>query len=242
MSAKHDDDATEASAAAPESEGLPASLDATEEARLMARYGRNFQAGETLFREGDPAKEAYLIQVGRVRVVKHVGTTERGLALLGPGALFGETALIDDEAHGATAIGQTDGRAITFDRDRFFSILSHHPELAAAVVRQLITRLRDAEDQVELMMLGDSELRAVSLITKLARRSGGSRTIALSPLEMASRAALDVDVVRGVVQRLCDRDYLRLVGGQIVVSDLDALGRLRRLLLTKQDLGAKPRR
>src|SRR5947209_3489968 len=53
-----------------------------ERARLFERYGRRFSSGDTLYREGDPAREAYLLQEGRVRLLKHVRMIERSLMVL----------------------------------------------------------------------------------------------------------------------------------------------------------------
>src|SRR5882672_7549102 len=69
-------------------------LEAAEQARLIGRYGRKVAAGETIFREGEPASEAFLVQDGRIRLLKRVRMVERSLLLLKPGDLFGETALL----------------------------------------------------------------------------------------------------------------------------------------------------
>ncbi|MDB4993638.1 MAG: hypothetical protein JWM74_1070, partial [Myxococcaceae bacterium] len=53
--------------------------------RLIGRFGRKFLAGEAIFREGEPAREAFLLQDGRVRLLKRVRMVERSLLLLKPG-------------------------------------------------------------------------------------------------------------------------------------------------------------
>src|SRR4051794_30519402 len=86
-------------------------------ARLVARYGRTFASGEALFREGEPAKEAFLLQEGRVRLLKRVRTVERSLMVVRPGDLFGESALLDLSARNSTAVALTDGVALALGRD-----------------------------------------------------------------------------------------------------------------------------
>jgi len=90
-----------------------------EYARLVGRYGRRFAAGEALFREGDAANEAFLLQEGRIRLLKRVRMVERSLIVLKPGDLFGESALIDNAARNSTAVALSEGTALVLDRTTF---------------------------------------------------------------------------------------------------------------------------
>ena len=60
--------------------------------RLLEKLGRKFKAGDVLFKEGEAGNEAFLIQEGRVRLLKKVRTVERSLMVLKPGDLFVLTA------------------------------------------------------------------------------------------------------------------------------------------------------
>ncbi|MGZ5970568.1 MAG: cyclic nucleotide-binding domain-containing protein, partial [Polyangiales bacterium] len=62
--------------------------------RLLEKFGRKFKAGDVLFKEGEAGNEAFLLQEGRVRLLKKVRTVERSLMVLKPGDLFGESALL----------------------------------------------------------------------------------------------------------------------------------------------------
>jgi hypothetical protein len=65
--------------------GITAGIAREDRARLVAKFGRPFAAGETLFREGEVAKEAFLVQEGRVRLAKRVRMVERTLLVARPG-------------------------------------------------------------------------------------------------------------------------------------------------------------
>src|SRR5437868_2768963 len=103
-------------------------------ARLIARFGRTFASGEALFREGEPAKEAFLLQEGRVRLLKRVRLVERSLMVLKPGDLFGESALLDAAARNSTAVALTDGVALALDQATFRSLLVNYPSVAVRVM------------------------------------------------------------------------------------------------------------
>lgn len=212
-----------------------------ERAKLNARYGRQFTAGETIFREGEPATHAFLLQEGRVRLLKRVRSIDRSLMVLRPGELFGESALLDAAARSSSAVALTDGLALALDRETSRSLLSHHPTIAVRVMEQLIVRVRDAEDQIEILMLRDGQYKVVSSLLKLAHRIdpqpvGAGVELNVSPVELASRVGLDVESVKRTVQRLREQGYLRIVGEKIEVPDLDAMRRLYTLLATKDEL------
>ena len=210
-----------------------------ERARLAQKYGRIFHAGETLFKEGEPAGDAFLLQEGRVRLLKRVRTVERSLIVLKPGDLFGEGALLDAAARNSTAVALTDGVALALDRLTFRSLLVNYPAVATRVLEQLIRRVRDAEDQIEVLLLRDTGFKVVSALLKLAHRggsSGAAAEISVSPVELASRVGLDVDTVKRNVQRLRDQGYLKITGEKVEIPDMDALRRLYVLLGTKDEL------
>jgi CRP/FNR family cyclic AMP-dependent transcriptional regulator len=209
--------------------------------RLVSRYGRKFTAGETLFRDADAATDAFLLQEGRVRLLKHIRGVDRSLIVLKPGDLFGESALLDSAARSSTAVALTDGIALALDRDTFRSLLVNYSAIAVRVMEQLVRRVRDAEDQIEILMLGSSQFKVVSTLLKLAWRnsetvSSAPMEISVSPVELASRVGLDVDSVKRDVQRLRDQGYVRITGERIELPDIEALRRLHALLSTKDEL------
>ncbi len=75
-------------------ESAAMSGDALERAKLLSRYGRRIAAGTVLFRDGEPADHALLIEQGRVRLFEEIGGMERSLRLVRQGELFGESALV----------------------------------------------------------------------------------------------------------------------------------------------------
>lgn len=215
-----------------------------ERERLVARYGRRFSAGDAIFREGDVGTEAFLLQEGRVRLIKRIRAVERSLMVLRPGDLFGESALIPGAARSSTAIALSDGAALALDQGTFQHLLEMYPAVAGRLVQQLVRRLRDAEDQIELMMLRDAQSKIVAALIKAAQQataSGqgvttGPMLVAVSPMELSTRVGLDVDAVKRGVQRLREGHYVRVVDEQLEILDLDALRRLYGLLGVKDQI------
>lgn len=211
-----------------------------ERERLLARFGRTFKKGDVLFREGEEAVEAYLLQEGSVRLVKRVRTVERSLMVLKPNDLFGETALVDGSVRTSTAVALTDGASLALDPATFRRMLEANPPIALRLVQQLVRRLSDAEDQIEIMMLRDSQAKIVSALLKLARgmRDPASRScvLSVSPMDLSGRVGIDVDTVKRGVQQLREGRYIRIVDERLEIQDIEALTRLYSLLTLKDEI------
>lgn len=221
--------------------------EAEEREDLLARYGRRFGAGQILFRDGEPAREAFLLQEGRVRLFKQVGAMERSLRVVRPGELLGESALLKGSTRAATAIALDDSLALVFDDTTFGAVLVSSPEVGARVLRQLLRRLRDAEDQIEILMVRDAHSKIVVALMKLCQhllaaegRPDGQVALQISPLELSAHVGLDVDSVKRIVLGLREAGYVRVQDELIEVPDPDALTELYGLLGVKDQLEGGP--
>jgi CRP-like cAMP-binding protein len=130
----------------------------------------------------------------------------------------------------------TEGVVLALDRATLRTLLEGHPVVAMRVVDQLVRRLRDAEDQIEIMMLRGVQSKVTSALLKLAGRATGAAEVNISPVELSTRVGLDVEAVKRTVARLRERQYIRITGERIEIPDVDALRRLYALLGTKDEL------
>lgn len=209
--------------------------------RLRARFGFRFEAGDVLFREGDLGTQAYLLEEGRVRLIKRVRGVERSLMVLKPGDFFGESALMSGATRSSTAIAVSSGQALALDATTLTSLLQKNPDIAGRIVQQLVRRLRDAEDQIEIMMLSDTQSKVVSALLKLAQQTrdqvpGNVTAFTISPMELSTRVGADVDTVKRAVQQLREGQYVKVTEERLEIPDLDALRRLYALLGVKDEL------
>src|SRR6478736_467649 len=81
--------------------------------------------GETIFKEGDTAKELYVIRSGQVEI-------QLGNRLLA--TLFGEMALIDSAPRSATAIAKTDVALVPISKKDFLTLVSRAPTFALDIM------------------------------------------------------------------------------------------------------------
>jgi CRP/FNR family transcriptional regulator, cyclic AMP receptor protein len=103
---------------------------------------RRFQPGDIFFRPGDRSEAAYLIQSGQVEILFGDVTKPTRAATLGPGAVFGEMALVEERPHSATARAVSAGVATRMSRADFEHDLLSDPARCRAYLRSLFERLR----------------------------------------------------------------------------------------------------
>jgi CRP/FNR family transcriptional regulator, cyclic AMP receptor protein len=88
-------------------------------------------------------------------------------------------------------------------------------------------------------MLRGVQSKVTSALLKLAGRPSGPAELNVSPVELSTRVGLDVEAVKRTVQRLRERQYIRISGERIEIPDVDALRRLYTLLDTKDELAGE---
>ena len=107
------------------------------------------------------------------------------------------------------------------------------------MLEQLARRLREAEDQIEIIMLRDPQAKIVVAITKLAQQAqaahapNGPLELLLSPMELSTYVGLDVDTVKRKVRELRHSGYIQIEQERVIVPDLGALVELFGLLSVK---------
>jgi CRP-like cAMP-binding protein len=98
----------------------------------------SYQAGDTIFAEGDPADRMYIVDSGSVAL--SIGG--QAVETVAPGNLFGELAVIDREPRSATATAESDCQLIAIDKRRFWFLVQETPFFAEIVMRVMASRIR----------------------------------------------------------------------------------------------------
>jgi CRP/FNR family transcriptional regulator, cyclic AMP receptor protein len=97
--------------------------------------------GKVLTRQGHPGRECFIITDGRAKAAIR-GRRSVGL---GPGAFFGEMALLDQGPRTATVTAETDMHLLVLDSRNFSSLIEDIPGVGRKVLRAVAVRLREAE-------------------------------------------------------------------------------------------------
>ena len=105
-----------------------------------------FAIGETIFREGDSGSRAYIIQRGKVDIVKDVDGEEVLVGSIGPGGIFGEMALIDNEPRMASAVAVECTVCIIVTSVMFQKKMNGLDPFLAGVLRILVENIRSIQN------------------------------------------------------------------------------------------------
>jgi len=114
---------------------------------------RDFQSGEALFREGDPARYLYILRQGQVDISYRLhGGKERVVDTVVGGELLGWSAVVEPHRSTATGVAREAGRAIYIDAAGIRRLCEQDPVLGyrlfTQVARMLSSRLQGARVQL----------------------------------------------------------------------------------------------
>jgi EAL domain-containing protein (putative c-di-GMP-specific phosphodiesterase class I) len=175
---------------------------------------RSFDEGAVLFRQGEHGEDCFLIVRGTVEVVCTVGANTGFCAMLGPGELVGEMALLDSRPRIATAIAQEPVETIMFDA-AYIANKSQYTDPLVMTLLQLVlaryrtslhARPRTANAPPSISTAGLPELRSASeqiafeeIRTLAQLRTGiteGQLTTVYQPiLDLNSRAVVGIEAL-----------------------------------------------
>lgn len=143
------------------------------EALARAAELREFARDQVIFAMFEPADGLYVVASGRVKVcISSAEGKELIIATLGPGQVFGEMALLDDEPRSASVVAQLATNAYRIRRQEFSRLLDAHPSIGRKLLRELSLRLRRANAQVESLVTLDVVGRLARYLIDLARQHG----------------------------------------------------------------------
>ncbi len=199
----------------------------TDELRELAKLTveRSFESGEFIFWEGDPPEWFYLVEQGKVKMLKHASTGKEFLiAVFGPGEAFGEVAVFDSAPYPASAQAADDTRALGVRRQQFVDFLSHNPPVALNMINVLGGRLREAHTRLRDLAGERVEQRLASILLMLHNKLGP--TLPFTRQEIADMGGTTTETAIRVMARLKDSGVIRSSRGRITILDESALRRL----------------
>jgi CRP/FNR family cyclic AMP-dependent transcriptional regulator len=108
-----------------------------------------FEEGEELFREGDPADGAYIIEEGEVDVLRGQDGRWVKVGSLGKSDLFGEMALILNQTRSATIRAAQHLKVLKIDADVFLRLVTENPDAALTIMRSLSKKITSLTERYQ---------------------------------------------------------------------------------------------
>jgi len=188
---------------------------------------RQFAPGQAVFREGDASDTCYIVREGRARATHEHGDGRTiTLATFGPGDIFGELAMFEDERRSATveAIEPTSVVAVLGPDMR--ALMREHPEIATRLVIALGRRLREANQRLSRQSFQTVQSRVAAVLSELVAQKGSESHEVLVTATQADLAQLAGSSRESASRFLAVLERAGVISqgrGRLVVHDPEAL-------------------
>ncbi|MGA2973908.1 MAG: Crp/Fnr family transcriptional regulator [Spirochaetia bacterium] len=135
---------------------------------MFNRFSKLFRKGDIIFCEYEPGDTFYLIQSGRVQIVRIIGDLEKNIDILNPTEVFGEMAILEEAPRSATAIALDDVKALEFNRENFEVLMMGNPQIAMKLLKLFVKRIYDQKRRFMILTLDDVEAKVADVFLMLA--------------------------------------------------------------------------
>jgi CRP-like cAMP-binding protein len=213
---------------------------ASEGDKLFEKFGREYPVGTVVFKEGDVGNEMYVIQSGSINITKHSRDIEKVLVTLGPGAFFGEMAIINNKPRSASAVVVEPARLLVIGPKTFDAMIRGNTEVAVRMIKILAQRLQEADEQIENLMIKDANSRVVHSLTHLATKGkqvAGGIQLEVSAKDLAVKVGLRVKEVEDVLLKLLKAKLIRQEDNSLLIHDVNRLREFLEFLEMKEKFG-----
>ncbi len=191
---------------------------------------RRYKKGQPIVEQGHNSKALFVILAGKAFVVMNDSKgREVILATLKTTDYIGEMSLIDNEAHSASVIAETQVDALVLGRDDFNRCMAENSAIAASVMRGLVKRLRAADQKIiSLALLGVYGRVANILLDSAEKAPSGELLISekISRQQLAKMVGASREMVSRVMKDFEEQGFIKtLDGGALRVYERRTLPR-----------------
>ena len=193
----------------------------------FGRFARTFQAGEMIFSEFEPGNAFYLIQAGRVQLVKLIGDIEKTLDILQPSEMFGEMAILENSPRSATAIALDTVKVLEFNSQNFDILMMGNPQIALKLLKMFAKRIYDSKRRFMILTLDEPPAKIADVFLMLDEsqpdmdKSSERREFKTSVDNVAQWAGMSVTQTREILSSFVNQRRVEMYPDKIVVKNIN---------------------
>ncbi|MDR3173933.1 MAG: Crp/Fnr family transcriptional regulator [Treponema sp.] len=201
------------------------------ELESFGRFAKTFKPGTIIFSEFEPGDNFYLIQSGRVHLVKIIGEIEKTLDIIGPPEMFGEMAILENSPRSATAIALDEVKVLEFNARNFEVLLLGNPQIALRLLRMFCKRIYDAKRRFMTLVLEDPQAKIADVFLMFDEtqpnidRTTGRREFEATVDNIAQWAAMGVKDAREILGHFSNQNRIEIHSDRIVVKNINDITR-----------------
>jgi CRP/FNR family transcriptional regulator, cyclic AMP receptor protein len=146
----------------------------------------NVPRGRVFYQPEDVSEVLFLVKQGRVQLYRISPEGKKlVIATLGPGAIFGEMALLGQQMHSAFAEAMDDSVILVMSRADLERLILNKPILGLRMLEITGRRLSDAETRLEDMAFKGIPARLASLLLRLSAERNSTEILGLTHQDLA---------------------------------------------------------
>lgn len=195
---------------------------------------RLFHSGEILFSQSQPIKALFILKAGRIRIfrVAEDGKTLT-IAILEPGAVFGEMVLIGMQMYDNYAEALEESTVCQLSAADVENHFLSNPKLAVKISRLLGEQVARLEERLTDMALRPLSARTAATLLKLADAAPRSRfthsvAVKLTHEQLAGLLGATREATSKTMSDFAAKKLLRQGRGRIIIEDAEGLRRISR--------------
>jgi len=192
-------------------------------------FNRHFKDNEIVFSEHEPGHELHIIQKGKIKITKIVDNNEVLLAVLKPGDIFGEMAILENKPRNATAISFGESELLAVSKSNFEVMVKANPQLGTKLITLLSERIWKAYRQLANILISNPLGRMFDMLLTVVEENripishNTSYSFEFGPDELIKMVGLTVDKGNLLIQKLFENKKFQLEDNKIVVTNLEEL-------------------
>ena len=195
--------------------------------KAFSRFSRTFKAGEMIFSEFENGGAFYLIQTGRVQLVKITGDMERTLDIINPSDMFGEMAILENSPRSATAIALDEVTVLEFNSENFETLMLGNPQIALKLLKMFTKRIYESKRRFMILTLDEPQAKVADVFLMLDEtihdidRTTESRDFFITVEGAAHWAGMSVNQTRDILGHMITQRRVEVYQDHILVRNIN---------------------
>ncbi|HEU5228683.1 MAG TPA: Crp/Fnr family transcriptional regulator, partial [Ktedonobacteraceae bacterium] len=184
---------------------------------------RTFAKGRFIYRQGEPARELFLLKQGQVQLARLTTAGKRiGLALIRPGMFFGAVPQGDEARQVCFAEVIEDAQVGVLGAVAVKQIISEQPAVTSLIISDLIQQIQLLVERLEAFAFYDAPTKLVIELLRLAHEKHTTK-LAITHQQLGELTGLLRETVTKLLDAFQQEGLVELHRGQIVLRDMAGL-------------------
>ncbi len=198
---------------------------------MFDRFAVTYQPEDIIFCEHEPGDTFYLIQSGRVQIVKIIDDIEKNIDILHPGEIFGEMAILEEAPRSASAVALDHVRALEFNRENFEILMKGTPQIALKLLKLFTKRIYDQKRRFLILTLNDEQAKVADVFLMLSETQHiedpdkDERVFNIGVDDIAHWAGMSPERSRTVLNHFVSQRRVEIFPDKIIVKNINDFAR-----------------